>query len=47
MFTILSESKESQIKGANHLQELTKSVNFMSKKIDEYEEERIKKDKKI
>ena len=47
MGNIVEETKERQIKGERQIKELADSVVFLSKKIDEYEEEKVKKDKII
>lgn len=46
-YIVGQETKDSQIKGEQHLEELTKSVKFLSSKIDEYEQERKENQKVI
>ena len=47
MYGVASSTKESQIKGEKQLEDVTSSVDYITKKFDEYEEERKKKDEQI
>ena len=46
-YEVASNTKESQIKGEKQLEDLTSSVDYITKIFDEYGEERKKKDKQI
>ena len=47
MYGEASSTKESQIKGEKQLEDMISSVDYITKKFDEYEEERKKKDEQI
>lgn len=47
IFTESTESKDSRIKGEKHLQDLNASITCLTKKFNDYEEERKEKDKII
>ena len=47
MYGVASSTKKSQIKGKKQLEDVTSSVDYITKKFDEYEEERKKKDEQI
>ena len=47
MYGVASSTKESQIKGEKQLEDVTSSVDYITKKFDEYEEERKKEDEQI
>ena len=42
MYGVASSTKESQIKDEKQLEDVTSSVDYITKKFDEYEEERKK-----
>ena len=44
IYEVANTTKESQIKGEKQLEDLARSVDYIAKKFDEYEEERKKKD---
>ena len=45
IFSKTEETKNSQIKGEQHLLELNKAVTLISEKFDEYEKEKVKREK--
>ena len=47
IYTLAHSTQDHQIKDENQLIDLTESINFLSDKFKEYEEDRAKKDKKI
>ena len=47
IYKVANTTKESQIKGEKHLEDLTSSVDYITRKFDEYEEERKNKDEQI
>ena len=47
IYTLAHSTQNYQIKGEKHLIDLTESINFLSHKFKEYEEDRAKKDKII
>mgnify|MGYP001796697292 CR=1 FL=1 len=47
IFCMINDTKDNQIKGEKRLQELQDSVDFISKKFDIYEKDRIENEKKI
>ena len=47
MYGVASSTKKSQIKGKKQLEDVTSSIDYITKKFDEYEEERKEKDEQI
>ena len=47
IYEVANITKESQIKGEKQLEDLTNSVDYITKNVDEYEEERKKKEEQI
>ena len=47
IYEVANFTKESQIKGEKQLEDLASSVDYITKKFDEFEEERKKKDEQI
>ena len=47
LYILAQSNNEKQIKDEKHLLDLTKIINFMTKKIDDYEKDRAEKEKLI
>ena len=47
LFILAQSNNEKHIKGEKQLLDLTESINFMTKKIDDYEKDRAEKEKLI
>ena len=47
IYEVENFTKENQIKGEKQLEDLASSVDYITKKFDEFEEERKKKDEQI
>ena len=47
LFILAQSNKEKHIKGEKQLLDLTESINFMTRKIDDYEKDRAEKGKLI